>query len=76
MSTPSVQVETRGAVALLTLNRPDSANTLNLEIAMDLLAAAMTCGRNPAVRAVNSVSVATCARWLREVAPLTAICAS
>ena len=52
MSTPSVQVETRGAVALLTLNRPDSANTLNLEIAMDLLAAAMTCGRNPAVRAV------------------------
>jgi 2-(1,2-epoxy-1,2-dihydrophenyl)acetyl-CoA isomerase len=52
MSTPSVQVETRGAVALLTLNRPDSSNTLNLEIAMDLLAAAMTCGRNPAVRAV------------------------
>jgi 2-(1,2-epoxy-1,2-dihydrophenyl)acetyl-CoA isomerase len=52
MSTPSVQVETRGAVALVTLNRPDSANTLNLEMAMDLLAAAMTCGRNPAVRAV------------------------
>jgi len=52
MSTASVQVETRGAVALVTLNRPDSANTLNLEIAMDLLAAAMTCGRNPAVRAV------------------------
>src|SRR5215813_7340327 len=52
MSTPSVQVETRGAVALLTLNRPDSANTLNLEVAMDLLAAAMTCGRNPTVRAV------------------------
>jgi 2-(1,2-epoxy-1,2-dihydrophenyl)acetyl-CoA isomerase len=52
MSTSSVQVETRGAVALVTLNRPDSANTLNIEIAMDLLAAAMTCGRNPAVRAV------------------------
>src|SRR6202043_4189888 len=52
MSTPSVLVETRGAVALLILNRPDSANTLNLEIAMDLLAAAMTCARNPAVRAV------------------------
>jgi 2-(1,2-epoxy-1,2-dihydrophenyl)acetyl-CoA isomerase len=52
VSTPSVQVETRGAVALVTLNRPDSANTLNLEMAMDLLAAAMTCGRNPAVRAV------------------------
>jgi 2-(1,2-epoxy-1,2-dihydrophenyl)acetyl-CoA isomerase len=52
MSTPSVQVETRGSVALVTLNRPDSANTINLETAMDLLAAAMTCGRNPAVRAV------------------------
>ncbi len=52
MSTPSVQVETRGAVALVTLSRPDSANTLNLEMAMDLLAAAMTCSRNPAVRAV------------------------
>jgi 2-(1,2-epoxy-1,2-dihydrophenyl)acetyl-CoA isomerase len=52
MSTSSVHVETRGSVALLTLNRPDSANTLHLEIAMDLLAAAMTCGRNPAVRAV------------------------
>jgi 2-(1,2-epoxy-1,2-dihydrophenyl)acetyl-CoA isomerase len=52
MSTSSVQVETRGAVALVTLNRPDSANTFNLEMGMDLLAAAMTCGRNPAVRAV------------------------
>jgi 2-(1,2-epoxy-1,2-dihydrophenyl)acetyl-CoA isomerase len=52
MSTPSVQVETRGAVALVTLNRPDSGNTLNLEMGMDILAAAMTCGRNPAVRAV------------------------
>jgi 2-(1,2-epoxy-1,2-dihydrophenyl)acetyl-CoA isomerase len=52
MSAPTVHVETRGAVALVTLNRPDSANTVNLETAMDLLAAAMTCGRNPAVRAV------------------------
>jgi 2-(1,2-epoxy-1,2-dihydrophenyl)acetyl-CoA isomerase len=52
MSTSNVQVETRGRVALVTLNRPDTANTLNLEIVMDLLAAAMTCGRNPSVRAV------------------------
>lgn len=52
MSTSSVQVETRGAVALVTLNRPESANTLNLQTAMDLLAAAMTCDRNPGVRAV------------------------
>jgi 2-(1,2-epoxy-1,2-dihydrophenyl)acetyl-CoA isomerase len=52
MSTSTVEVESRGAVTVVTLNRPDSANTLNLQMAMDLLAAAMTCGRNPAVRAV------------------------
>jgi 2-(1,2-epoxy-1,2-dihydrophenyl)acetyl-CoA isomerase len=52
MSAPSVQVETRGAVALVTLNRPDSANTLNLQMGMDLLAAALACARNAAVRAV------------------------
>jgi 2-(1,2-epoxy-1,2-dihydrophenyl)acetyl-CoA isomerase len=39
-------------VALVTLNRPQSFNTLNLQMAMDLLAAAMTCARNTAVRAV------------------------
>jgi 2-(1,2-epoxy-1,2-dihydrophenyl)acetyl-CoA isomerase len=52
MSAPSVQVETRGAVALVTLNRPDNANAINLQMAMDLLAAAMTCSRNNTVRAV------------------------
>lgn len=52
MSTPTVNVETRGAVAIVTLNRPDVSNTLNLQVAMDLLAAAMTCARNNSVRAV------------------------
>jgi len=52
MSAPAVQVETRGAVALVILNRPESGNALNLQVAMDLLAAAMTCARNAAVRAV------------------------
>jgi 2-(1,2-epoxy-1,2-dihydrophenyl)acetyl-CoA isomerase len=52
MSVPSVQVETRGSVAVVTLNRPESANTINLQTAMDLLAAAMTCSRNNTVRAV------------------------
>src|SRR5882762_7151043 len=52
MAPASVEVETRGAVALVTLNRPQSSNTLNLQMAMDLLAAAMTCARNTAVRAV------------------------
>jgi 2-(1,2-epoxy-1,2-dihydrophenyl)acetyl-CoA isomerase len=52
MSAPSVQVETHGTVALVTLNRPEHSNTLNLQMAMDLLAAAMACARNDAVRAV------------------------
>ena len=52
MSVPSIQVETRGPVALVTLNRPDNANTINLQLAMDLLAAAMTCSSNNTVRAV------------------------
>src|ERR1044071_6218153 len=52
MSAPTVQVESRGAVAIVTINRPEVSNTLNLQTAMDLLAAAMTCGRNSAVRAV------------------------
>jgi 2-(1,2-epoxy-1,2-dihydrophenyl)acetyl-CoA isomerase len=52
VSAPTVQVETRGSVALVTFNRPESGNTLNLQMAMDLLAAAMTCARNAAVRAV------------------------
>ncbi|HET7756712.1 MAG TPA: enoyl-CoA hydratase-related protein [Steroidobacteraceae bacterium] len=52
MSAASVQVETHGAVALVTLNRPESSNTLNLQMAMDLLAAALACARNAAVRAV------------------------
>ena len=45
-------MDLRGAVALVTLNRPQSSNTLNLQMGMDLLAAAMTCARNAAVRAV------------------------
>jgi 2-(1,2-epoxy-1,2-dihydrophenyl)acetyl-CoA isomerase len=48
----AVQVETRGAVALVTLNRPDGGNAINLQMAMDLLAAALACARNTAVRAV------------------------
>jgi len=52
VSAATVQVETRGAVALVRLNRPDHSNTLNLQAAMDLLAAAMTCARNAQVRAV------------------------
>lgn len=52
MSTTTVEVESRGAVAVVTINRPDSGNALSLEVGMDLMAAALTCARNPAVRAV------------------------
>ena len=52
MSAPSVEVESRGAVAVVTINRPDSGNSLSLQVGMDLMAAALTCSRNPAVRAV------------------------
>jgi len=52
VAAPTVQVDTRGAVALVTLNRPENGNALNLQMAMDLLAASLTCARNAAVRAV------------------------
>ncbi len=52
MSAPTVEVESRRPVAVVTLNRPDFNNTLNLQTAMDLLAAAMTCARNPDIRSV------------------------
>jgi len=52
MSVSTVHVEARGAVAVVTLNRPDNANTLNLRMGMDLLGAALACARDPAVRAV------------------------
>jgi 2-(1,2-epoxy-1,2-dihydrophenyl)acetyl-CoA isomerase len=52
MSASTVEVQSRGSVAIVRINRPELSNTLDLRTAMDLLAAAMTCGRNPAVRAV------------------------
>lgn len=52
MSTTTVEVETRGAVAVVTLNRADSGNALSLQVGMDLMAAALTCARNTSVRAV------------------------
>jgi 2-(1,2-epoxy-1,2-dihydrophenyl)acetyl-CoA isomerase len=48
----TVLVENRGEVAVVTLNRPESANTLDLAMGRDLLAAALRCEADPAVRAV------------------------
>lgn len=52
MSASTVLVETRGSVGVLTLNRADNANTINLKMACDLLAAALICERNREIRAV------------------------
>ena len=52
MSASTVDVEARGPIAIVTLNRPESANTLNLRMGMDLLGAALACERDPAIRAV------------------------
>jgi len=50
--TDTVLVEIRGDVAVLTLNRPENANTLDLDMGRDLLAAALRCSSDSAVRAV------------------------
>jgi 2-(1,2-epoxy-1,2-dihydrophenyl)acetyl-CoA isomerase len=48
----TVSVEQRGKVGLVTLNRPDNANVLNLTMGRELLEAAIACGANPDVRAI------------------------
>ena len=44
--------EVRDHVAHITLNRPQAANTLNVEMSMDLMRAALRCEEDPSVRAV------------------------
>jgi 2-(1,2-epoxy-1,2-dihydrophenyl)acetyl-CoA isomerase len=44
--------EVRGNVAHVTINRPDSANALNLDLARELSDAARRCSEDPEVRAV------------------------
>lgn len=48
----TVLVEVRDAVATVTLNRPEASNALSLDLGRDLLAAALQCEGDPAVRAV------------------------
>ncbi len=52
MTSQTVDVTRRGAVTLVTLNRPDASNTLDMQMAKDLLAAAMSCSRNAVARAI------------------------
>ncbi len=52
MEDRSVLLEVRGAVGYITLNRPGAANTIDLELARQLLDAATQCDENPDVRAL------------------------
>jgi 2-(1,2-epoxy-1,2-dihydrophenyl)acetyl-CoA isomerase len=52
MSDANVKVEMRSGVACITLNRPNNGNTLCLGLVKELLAAAIDCGSDPAVKAV------------------------
>jgi len=44
--------EIRNNIARITLNRPDAANALNLELSKDLMYAALQCDQDPTIRAV------------------------
>ncbi len=52
MDYTALTFEVAGGVATITLNRPDSANALNLDMARDLMRASLRCSDDPAVRAV------------------------
>lgn len=52
MTFETIALEARDGVARLTLNRPAAANALNLQMAKELLAAALHCDETPAIRAV------------------------
>ena len=44
--------EVRDSIARITLNRPDAANAINVDMARDLMHAALQCDEDPTVRAV------------------------
>lgn len=48
----ALRFETEGAVARLTLARPDAANAIDLTLARELMHAALRCDEDPQVRAV------------------------
>ena len=57
MTYETILFEKRDAVGRITLNRPDDANALNLEMMQELHTAALDCDRDPAVRAVLLTAV-------------------
>ncbi len=52
MSYENITLERRDAVATLTLNRPNAANSIDLPLARELMDAAIACDDDPEVRAV------------------------
>lgn len=52
MSYQTLELQVRDGVAHLTLNRPDAANAITVELARDLMLATLRCDEDPAVRAV------------------------
>lgn len=52
MDFETLNLEVRDSVAHLTINRPDAANALNRQLALDLLAAAIKCDEDAEVRCV------------------------
>ena len=52
MADEPILLDVAGAVARITLNRPDAANALTLPMCRDLMQAAIRCDEDPAVRAI------------------------
>ena len=52
MSYEAIKFERDGAVAIITLNRPDAANSLNMTMAEELAKVATHCDSNREIRAV------------------------
>ncbi|MEM7406745.1 MAG: enoyl-CoA hydratase/isomerase family protein [Pseudomonadota bacterium] len=52
MDLETLTFEVRDHVAHITLNRPDNANAMNIEMARDLMLASIECDENPDIRAV------------------------
>jgi len=52
MDYKTLRFELKDGVARLTLNRPDAANALDLDMGRDLMHAAIHCSEDPAIRAV------------------------
>src|SRR5215831_15808049 len=52
MSYSTLLFDMRDGVATVTLNRPEAANSLNIDLARDLMQAMLRCDEDPAIRAV------------------------